>query len=151
VIFEPGKKKLFLNIYLPPTLIYLSHCFTSASKSTAQKSFDCCLSHFCTFISTSSSLAKCLPPRWNRFKWQTHPTINRKHFFMNILCIESFCPQNMHDRMLLFGSTPLKHSSHFDYWNQPLNMCMPVCYLDYHEAELCFYLMIHTENILYPL
>jgi hypothetical protein len=29
----------------------------------------------------------------NRFTQQTLPTVNRKRFFMNILCIESFCPQ----------------------------------------------------------
>jgi hypothetical protein len=31
-------------------------------------------------------------PVVNCFTWQTFPIINRKHFFMNILCIESFCP-----------------------------------------------------------
>jgi hypothetical protein len=29
----------------------------------------------------------------NRFTWQTLPTLNRKHFLRNILCIESFSPQ----------------------------------------------------------
>jgi hypothetical protein len=43
-------------------------------------------------------------PVVNRFTRQTLPTINRKHFFMNILCIESFCPQKTHKRTLLFGS-----------------------------------------------
>jgi hypothetical protein len=32
-------------------------------------------------------------PVMNRFTRQTLPTVNRKYFFMNILCIESFCPQ----------------------------------------------------------
>jgi hypothetical protein len=53
--------------------------------------------------------------------------------------------------MLLFGSTNLKHGRHFDYWNQPLNMCMHICYLDCHEAGLCCYLVIHIENLLRPL
>jgi hypothetical protein len=35
----------------------------------------------------------------------------------------------MHNRTLLFGNTFLKHGHHFDYWNQPLNMRMRVCYL----------------------
>jgi uncharacterized membrane protein len=39
--------------------------------------------------------------------------------------------------------THLKHGRHFDYWNQPLNMCMHVCYLDWHKTGLCCYLMIH--------
>jgi hypothetical protein len=32
-------------------------------------------------------------PAVNRFTRQTLPTVDRKHFFMNILCIEYFCPQ----------------------------------------------------------
>jgi hypothetical protein len=49
---------------------------------------------------------------------------------------------------LLFGITLLKHGRHFDYWNCPLNMRMRVCYLDFHKAGLCCYLVIHTENLL---
>jgi hypothetical protein len=56
-----------------------------------------------------------------------------------------------HNRMLLLGSILLKHSHHFDYWNQPLNMLMRVCYLDCHEVGLSCYLVIHIENILCPL
>jgi hypothetical protein len=44
--------------------------------------------------------------------------------------------------MLLFGSILLKHGRHFDCSNQPLNMRMRVCYLHYHEARLCCYLVI---------
>jgi hypothetical protein len=29
----------------------------------------------------------------NRFTRKTLPTVNINYFFMNILCIESFCPQ----------------------------------------------------------
>jgi hypothetical protein len=39
--------------------------------------------------------------------------------------------------LLLFGSTLLKLGCHFDYWNQPLDMHMHICYLDCHEAGLC--------------
>jgi hypothetical protein len=40
----------------------------------------------------------------NRFTRQTLPTVNRKHFFTNILCTESSCPQKKtHNRILLFG------------------------------------------------
>jgi hypothetical protein len=42
------------------------------------------------------------------------------------------------------------HGRHFDYWNQPVNPCMPVCYLDCHEAGLCCYVVIHIENLLRP-
>jgi hypothetical protein len=50
--------------------------------------------------------------------------------------------------MLFFSSTPLEHVRHFDHENEPLNMRMRVCYLDWHEAALCCYLVIHTENLL---
>jgi hypothetical protein len=46
--------------------------------------------------------------------------------------------------MLLFGCTS-------DYRNQPLKMGMQVCYLDCHEAGLCCYPVIHTENLLHLL
>jgi uncharacterized membrane protein len=52
---------------------------------------------------------------------------------------------------LLFGSTFLKNGHHFDYWNQPLNMRMRVCYLYCSEIWLSCYLVIHTENLLRPL
>jgi hypothetical protein len=98
-------------------------------NSQHRSPFDCCLSHYCTSGSTSSSSVKLLPPRWNRFTWQTLRNVNRKHFFMNILCIESSCPQKTHSITQLLSSTLLKHGRHFDYWNQPLNMRMRVCYL----------------------
>jgi hypothetical protein len=83
--------------------------------------------------------------------WQTLPTVNRKHSFMNMLCIESFCPQKTHNRTLLFGTILPKHSSHFDYWNQSLNMRMRICYLECYGAGLCCYLMIYIEELLCPL
>jgi hypothetical protein len=96
----------------------------------------------------SNVLERISQPSCEQFKWQTFPTVKRKHFFMNILCIESFCPLKKHNRTLLFSHTILKHGRHFDYWNQPLNM--RICYLDCHEAELCYYLVIHIENLLCP-
>jgi hypothetical protein len=41
----------------------------------------------------------------------------------------------MHNKTLLFGITLLQHSRHFDYRNQPLTMCIRVCYLDCHESK----------------
>jgi hypothetical protein len=76
---------------------------------------------------------------------------HRKHFFMNILCIQSFCLHKTHNRILLLSSTFLKHDPHFDYWNQPLNMRMCVSHGDCHEAGLCCYLVIHIGNVLSPL
>jgi hypothetical protein len=88
---------------------------------------------------------------WTALCDKTLPTVKRKHFFMNILCIVTFCPEKTHNRRLLFGSKILNHGSHFDHWNQPLNVRMRVCYLDCHEAGLCCYLVIQIENLLRPL
>jgi hypothetical protein len=59
-------------------------------------------------------------------------------------------PTKTHNRTLLFIIRLLKHGRHFDYWNQPLNMRMSVCYLDSHEAGPCCYLVINIENLLRP-
>jgi hypothetical protein len=74
----------------------------------------------------------------------------KQETFMSILCIESFCPLKTHNGTLLFGSR-LKHGSHFDYWNQPLNLRMCVCYLDCHESGVRCCLMMHIETLLRPL
>jgi hypothetical protein len=63
----------------------------------------------------------------------------------------SFCLEETHNRTLLFGSTPLKHGRHCDYWNQPQNMRMRIWYLEYHETGLRCYLVIHIEKLLRPL
>jgi hypothetical protein len=82
---------------------------------------------------------------------QTLPTMNKEHFFMNILSIECLGPQNSHNGTLFFDGALLKHVRHFDYWNQSLNLPMRTCYLDSFEAGLRCYLIIHTENQLHPL
>jgi hypothetical protein len=93
-------------------------------------------------LSTSSSSAKLLSPRCRPF-----PTVNRKHLFMNIFffALSHFDDIKTHNETLLFGTTSLKHGSHFDYWNQTLNIRMRVCYLDCYEAGLCCYLVIHIQ------
>jgi hypothetical protein len=53
-----------------------------------------------------------------------------------------------HDITLLFSRTLLKHSRHFNYWNQPLNMHVRVWCLGCHEAGLWCYLVMHRENLL---
>jgi hypothetical protein len=65
--------------------------------------------------------------------------------------IVSFCPQRTHNRTQPLGSAVLRHGRHFDYWNQPLNMHMRICYLDCHEAAMCWYLVVHMGNLLHPL
>jgi hypothetical protein len=145
------EKRLFPDIFSIITDMLVPsfyHCF----ETRIIQIFDRYLSHFRTSVSTSSLSAKRLPPRPNRFTRQTLPTVNGKHFCMNILCVEFFCPQKKtHKSTLLFDCTLLKHGRHFDHWNQPLNMRMRVCYLDCHEARLCCYLIIHIEKLLHPL
>jgi hypothetical protein len=62
-------------------------------------------------------LREFLYPFGNCFTLQTLPTVNRKYFFMDIICIEAFCPppQTKHNTMLVYDSTLLKHGRHFDY------------------------------------
>jgi hypothetical protein len=86
------KKNLLLDIS-STKLIHLSHRFTRVSKPAAMKSSELLsqpLPHlrFNLFIISETFAA-----RLNRFTRQILPTINRKPFFMNILCIESFWPQ----------------------------------------------------------
>jgi hypothetical protein len=57
----------------------------------------------------------------------------------------------MHNITQLFSNALLKHGCHFNYLNQPLNICMCICYVGCHEAGLCCYLVIHIENLLHPL
>jgi hypothetical protein len=84
--------------------MHLSHLFTSMLKPAAYKSFDCCLSHFRTWLGIicdfSMSLKEFIDPVVNRFMRQTLATINRKHLFVNNLCIESFWPQKTHNTAL---------------------------------------------------
>jgi hypothetical protein len=73
-------------------------------------------------------------------------TYHRKqeNFFMKCSLCWTLLSTKTHNKMLFFGSIHLKHSSHFDYWNKPLNMRICVCYLYCHEAGLCCYLLIHV-------
>jgi hypothetical protein len=128
------------------------HWYTSP---IALKSIDCRLNHFYTRSGIAcdfqTSLTEFLEQIVNRFTRKTLPTVIRKSFFINILCIQSFCPQKKQSRTVLFGRTLLKHCCHFYDWNQHLNMCMRVCYLDSREVWMCCYLVLHIENLLHPL
>jgi hypothetical protein len=71
-------------------------------------------SFFSVVLATSAPPFQPLPhqrnichPVANRFTQQTLPTVNRKHFFKNILYIESFCPQKTHTE----SCSSLVHSS----------------------------------------
>jgi hypothetical protein len=57
-------------------------------------------------VSPSSSLRKFLHPDVKSFTQQTLPTVNRKHFFMNILYTESFSPQKRTTKSVLLWYYP---------------------------------------------
>jgi hypothetical protein len=96
MISEP-EKYIYFSIYPAPTLINLSHLFTSTSKPAAQKSF--------TVLSANSAPAlhhlrfSNVLERIYRTSCETLYATNTSHtkqeilFFMNISCIEPFCPQ----------------------------------------------------------
>jgi hypothetical protein len=87
-------------------------------------------------------------PVVNRFTRQTLPTINRKHFFTNILFIESSCPQK---RTTKLCSSVVQSSSTVDILTTETSLWTYASYLDVHDARLCCYLVIHTEILLLPL
>jgi hypothetical protein len=94
------------------------------------------------------SSCRCLSPTFNKSPHSCRGFL----LYSTIQQLSPFALKT-HNRVLLFGNILLKHGPHFYsyYWNQPLNMCMRVCYLDCHWAELCCYLVINTENLLHPL
>jgi hypothetical protein len=68
---------------------------------------------------------------------ETFYTTNTSHhkqetYLYEYPCIELFCSQKSLNRTLLFGSKLHKDSCHVDYWNQPLNLGMCICYLVIH-------------------
>jgi hypothetical protein len=103
VIFEPEKK-------ITSRHILHQHWYTCPIALPVHRNplrrclFDCCLSHFRISVSTSSSLREFLDAVVNCFTRQTLPTVNKRHFFMNILCIWVLLPTKKHNRTLLFGS-----------------------------------------------
>jgi hypothetical protein len=102
-----------------------------------------------TFVPSHRTRSLCCslnrwPGRASSATFETLPTINRKYFFMDVPCIESVFPQKGTQQNSLFGNSLLRHSHHFNYWTQPLNMRRRVCYLNCHEAGLCCYLVIRT-------
>jgi hypothetical protein len=83
----------------------------------------------------------------NPFTRQTPPTINKNIFYeYRLHWVLLRTKKKTHNRKLLFRSKLLRYGCHFDYWNH-----VRVCYLDSHEAGLCYYLVLHIENPLHPL
>jgi hypothetical protein len=90
----------------------------------------------------SNVLQRISGPFPETFTRPTLPAVNIKHFFMSILCIESFIQKKTknaeHRYSVVYPSSTVEH---FHHWNRPVIMPMRVCYLDPHEAGLCCYLV----------
>jgi hypothetical protein len=96
-----GKKNYF-STYPPPTLIHLCSCYIVYRYLPVSSNQFFHLLHSCNLNRATWSgiicdlrtlLREFFDQVVNRFTCQTLPTVNRKYFFMNILCTESFCPQ----------------------------------------------------------
>jgi hypothetical protein len=76
-------------------------------------------------------------------KQETFPFENLLHWVL--------LPTKKHKTEHFFSVVHSSSSLHFDFWNQPLKMCMRVCYPDLrHGAGLCCYLVTHLGNLLCP-
>jgi hypothetical protein len=137
------------------TLIHLSHWFTSASKPAAYTSP-------VTVVSATSAppFQHCHLRNDSHVTWPSceplygTDTSHRKQEMLLYVFPLHWVPlpaKNRHNRTVLPGRMLIKHGHHFDYWNQPLNMRMRVCYLYCHEAGLYCYLVIHIKNLLHSL
>jgi hypothetical protein len=91
VIFETGRKKnIYFPIYPLPTLIHLSHHFTSTSKPVFWLLSQPLPYFRLNFFVISEISATFLNAVLKRFTRQTLPTVNRKHFFMNVFALSYF-------------------------------------------------------------
>jgi hypothetical protein len=129
------------------------HCYTCpislpVRRNPQHRSILTCLSHFRTWSGISCNFLT--TQLWTALR---DDTSHRKQetFLCEYPLHWVLLPRKTHIRTLLLGSIVLEHGLHFDYWNQPLNMRMRVCYLDCHVAGLCCYLVVHIENLLRPL
>jgi hypothetical protein len=84
-------------------------------------------------------------PVVNRFTRQTLPTINMKHFLMNILCIESFCPQK---RTTVHCSSVVNSSNTVAILTTETSLWHALALLLPRKSRCCC-LVIHKENVLH--
>jgi hypothetical protein len=90
-------------------------------------------------------------PVVNRFMRQIVPNVNRKHFFMNILGIESFSPPKKR-RTIERCSSVLHPSSTVTILTTETNLWtwrMHICYLDCHDTRLLWYRVIYIYIYIY--
>jgi hypothetical protein len=127
----------------------------SVQKIFIKKCFLCTVASVCRVKRSTTgwqTFATFLDKVVNCFTLQTLLTVEKGKISLRIsVALSPFAHRKKRNRMLLFGSTILKHGRHFDYWNQPVKMSMLVWYLACHEAGLWCYLVIHIETLLHPL
>jgi hypothetical protein len=87
------EKNIYFSTYPPPTLIHLSIALQVRRNLQHRNLLTVVSATFAPPFQPLRHQRNVYHPVVNRFTRQTLPTINRKHFFMNILCIESFWPQ----------------------------------------------------------
>jgi hypothetical protein len=132
---------------------YIGPIALPVRQTRSTEVFDCCRSHFRISVSTYSSLDKCLPSTCEPLYATNTSHRRQEKFFCEYPWHWLLLPtkKHTHSSTLLFLTKLLKHGRHFDYWNQPLNMRMRICYLDCREAGLWRYIVMHIGNLLRPL
>jgi hypothetical protein len=134
-------KNTYFSTYPPPTLIHLTHRFTSASKPAAQKSFwllSQSLPHLVGYhLQISKVLERISRPSCEPLYMKNTSHCKHETFIYEYPLHWVLLPIKIAQKDAALRYT-LKHGRHFHYWNQPLNMCMRICYLNCHEAGLCY-------------
>jgi hypothetical protein len=150
------KKKTFISRYVLHQHRYICPIALPVRRNPQPRSvFDCCLDHFRIWSGNICEirlfLRKFLEPVVNRFTRQTIPNLNRKRLFMNMLYIEPFFPQKPTTERcsstVRSSRTVAILTTETSIWTWRMRFC----YLDCFEAGLCCYLLLHIENLLYPL
>jgi hypothetical protein len=152
MLFETGKEKTFISRHILHQHWYTCPIALPLRRNSQHR-------NLLTFVSATSAppfqplrhQQNVCHPVMNRFTRTTLPTVNRKHFFMYILCIESFCSERPHKQR---WSSIVYSSSRVTTLTTKTSLWTWACEsatVDCHEAGLCCYLVIHMENLLRPL
>jgi hypothetical protein len=126
----------------------MSHRFINTSKQGAQMYFDCCLGHFRTSVSTSSSSAKRLPSSCELL-YATDTSNSKQGPFLY--------EYSLHWVLLPITKRALERcfSVFTPQTRSPFSLLKPASeygrYLDDHEAGLCRCLVIYIQNLLHLL
>jgi hypothetical protein len=153
VIFEPGKKHLFLDISsanistLVPSLYQCVETRSIEIFWLLSQPLPQLVGHH---LRLSNVLDRISRPNCEPL-YASNTSHRKQKTFLNEYPLHSvLLTTKTHNRTLLFGSILLKHGRHLDYWNQSLNMRIRACYLHCHEAD-CAATKWYIGNLLRPL